>query len=70
VRRLSTGEEFYTNFPKSGAYLGGSELVTLEAYLASLRENFLSVKTSEFAIDNTGRRVEGDVAIFLKRATR
>ena len=62
---LSTGEVFYTNFPKKGTILKGKE-VSLEEYLASLRQKFTSVKVDEsLATDVDGHQIRSSVAIFI-----
>lgn len=64
---LSTGEKFYTNMSKSGYTPHGGDQITLDQYLVELRTQFSSVVVKEMATDSIGRKLEDDVAIFVKR---
>lgn len=67
VPTLSTGEQFYTNMPRTGYKTADEKHISLEEYLKRLREKFSSVVVKEVAVDFKGRQVEGDVAIFVQR---
>ena len=61
---LSTGEVFHTNMSVKGYKARGNQ-ISLEEYLASLREIYSSVVVKSVAVDSIGTQIEGDVAIFV-----
>jgi hypothetical protein len=62
-----TGEEFYTNVSEDGFAISSKEHITLERYLDELKGKFERVVVNPVAYDSQGRRIEGNVAIFVKR---
>jgi hypothetical protein len=52
---------------KAGYTPHGKEHVTLDQYVDELRRTFASVVVVPVALDSTGRQLENDVAIFVKR---